>query len=905
MQSRAEFAKFKLSGVKVAALMLDANSNLSPTSAPRPPLPQVDLAKWPPDDDGPAVPPAPGGGFPGSYDMGDGNFKKGRFNPVIILIGIAAVGLAAFLLFFGIKQDSEKLTVEQAEEQKKQIFVLPKAEQIPLWRKWAASDASDELRAEALKQLAWAKDPEGVQLAIKALSYPSEPIQAMAATALAEYGRPMGEPARDALLTALKPAGKGAKPQIAWALVVLGDTRAFDDVMALYRLGHLSQVQRLGGGVAFDPAKIIGLVPLEKLASMAGDESPAVRQLVASVLSDNAEPKWTDTLIRLVKDKDPDVAKQAAPGLGRIGDAAAREPLIEALKAADKDNRKKFLEAIRDGIGTEGLILALRAVSEDEKLAWYQTKQVFDLIHDYKNGGQGLNDPKGANALYAYIDSKPHIHFQWRAAISLAAIGDVRAVPTLAKRLRMDPLKIYSDQHDWEMELKRDDNERVIAARMIADLAMMHPDKKKLIAEQAEDALIFWIHELPSPHANGLRALAAMESTKDIEALRNWANPKVPLPKEGQQPPMPEEFVVAQSALRYEGWMKDARAWSVLERSLNARKQQRNEYDITQDGLMQGGLAILGMSLNALATGAADGFSEWRDHRAFKWLLDFVDDVKNNEHSRLSACSALAWVAEKDDFLEIAKRIQQYGGQEKSDQFRRACLLETLIQRPVPGTAPALIQLMNEQSALETRHQVARAIAKGGFDQAIEQKLTEMMSNEVLMNDAALALILGGSPETAARTVAQYANKSKPALDELGELWYRSFGYWSTEDLESGLLFKYVDNAEAISRVSIHLTPQEWARVMLIRQLDNLVFDNGPHSFTRTVLRNRLYEMARGNDEAKRAGAIRALKFMKEQGVLLALRSEQGPAGQLARDAYFELMNPKVVSGVAMPDDQK
>lgn len=886
--------------------MLDPNlPNLPPASASRPPLPQVDLAKWPPDDDGPAFPGPPGGGFPGSYDMGDGNFKKGRFNPIVILIGVLAVAGAAAFLLIGFKQDAEKLTIEQGEERKKAIFVLPKNEQIPQWRQWAASEASDELRSEALKQLAWAKDPEGVNLAIKALSYPSDPIQSMAATALAEYGRPMGEPAKDALLAALKTAGKGAKPQIAWALVVLGDTRALNDVLALYRLGHLSTVQRLGGGTAFDPQKIVGLMSLDQLAGMAGDESPAVRQLVATVLSDNAEPKWTDVLIKLVQDKDPDVARQAAPGLGRIGEARAREPLIDAMKQADKDSRKKFLEALRDGIGTEGLVLGLRSVSsDDEKLAWYQTKQIFEMINDSKNG-QGLNDPRGGNALYQYIQSKPHIHFQWRAAVAMAAIGDVRAVPTLAKRLRMDPLKIYSDQHDWEMELKRDDNERVVASRMIADLAMLHPDKKQLISEQAEDALIFWIHELPSPHANGLRALAAMESTKDIEALRKWANPNVPLPKEGQQPPMPEEFVVAQSALRYEGWMKDPRAWGVLEKALTARKRERNEYDITLDGLMQGGVAILGMSLNALATGAADGFNQWGDHKAFKLLLDFVDDVKNNERSRQAACAALAWTAEKEDFLEIAKRIQSYGGAEKSDQFRRGCLLEALIQRPVPGTAPALMQLMTEQSSLETRNQVARAIAKGGFDQSVEQKLFEMMNNEALVNDAALALILGGSPETAARAVAAYANKPKPALDELGELWYRSFGYWSTEDLEAGLIFKFVDNAEAISHVSIRQTPQEWARVMLTRQLDNLLFDNGPHSFTRVVLRYRLWQMAKGSDETKRNGAIRALKFMKEQGVLLALRDEQGPVGKLARDAYFELMNPKVVSGVAIPDDSK
>jgi HEAT repeat protein len=882
--------------------MLDPNlPEITPARNPNPPSPRVDFAKWPPDDDMPGVP-AGGGGVPagGGYDSGDGNFKKGRTGPIAILIGLLAVGGLGAFLMLGAKQDAAKLTVEQGEQEKKQIFVLPKNEQGAKWREWSMGEkslSSDEVRMEALKQLAWSKDPEGVKAAIDALSYPTEPMQAMAATALAEYGRPMGEPARDALLAALKKAGPGAKPQIAWALVVLGETRALDDVMQLYRLGHLSKVQRLGGGVAFDTDKIVQLVSLDKLASMANDESPAVRQLVATVLSANAEPKWTETLIKLVQDKDAEVARQAAPGLGKIGDRHARDPLIEAMKTADKDSRNKYLEALRDGIGTEGLVLGLAAVTQDdEKLSWYQKKQIFDMI-------DALNDPRGGNPLFAFIESKPHIHYQTRAAIALAAIGDVRAVPTLAKRLRMDPLKIYSDQYDWEMMLKRDDNERVVAARMIADLAMLHPDKRPQIAEQAEDAIIFWIHEQPSPHANGLRALAAMESTKDIDALRKWANPNVPLPKEGQQPPMPEEWVVAQSAMRYVGWLKDQRSYGVLEKALTARPR---ELDVTMDGLQVGGVAILGMTLRALGVGAADGLSEWRDHKAFKPLFEYIQEPKNNEQSRMQACAALAWVAEKEDFIEVAKKIQEYSTEEKPDQIRRACFLETLIQRPVPGTASALMSLMTPGAAVETRHQVARAIAKGGFDAAIEAQLFQMMSNDALVNDAALALMLGGTPDTAARAVAQYANKPKAALDELGDLWYRSFGYWSTEDLESGLIFKFVDNAEAISKLSIRMTQQEWARVMLMKQFDNLAFDNGPHSFTRVVLRYRLWQMAKGDDAVKRAGAIRALKFMKEQGVLLALRDESGPVGELARAAYFELMNPKVVlDGVKVPDEPK
>ncbi|HEX6271903.1 MAG TPA: HEAT repeat domain-containing protein [Polyangiaceae bacterium] len=900
----------------------------NPGPAPKPvspPIPHVDLAKWPPDDDvpgGPAMPGIPAGGGYGGYGGGDGDFKTGRFKPAVIIVGIVAViGFVAFL-GFGMKKDAERLTIEQGEAIKKDIFLLPKTEQIAKWREWAAKESSDEVRSEALKQLAWARDPQGVPLAAAALVSPSDAVQGMAALALAEYGRPMGEGAKDALLASLKTAGPGAKPQIAWALVVLGDTRAFDEVMNLYRLGHLAKVQRLGGGSAFDPSRIVALVSLDKLAAMADDPSASVRQLVATVLSGTGDPKWTDVLIKLVKDKDAEVARQAAPGLGRIGDAKAREPLVAALKGVDKESRTKYFEALRDGIGTEGLVVALEAApTEDDptetrpqpgKAAWYFRKQLLNMIYvveptETMKKGQGLNDPAGADALFKYIETNPHVHLQTHAALALAAIGDVRAIPTLAKRLRMDPLKIYSDQYDWEMALKRTDDERVEASRMIADLAVIHADKRAQIAEQAEDAVIFWLHERTQPHANGLRALAAMGSTKDIEAMRKWAAPDVPLPKEGQhEGGFPPEWEIAQSALRYVGWLKDEQSWREFEKALTARPK---DLDVTMDGLYKGGLAMLGMALRAIGVGAAEGMSQWRNNKGFKPLLEYIEEPKNNEQSRKAACAALAWVAETDDFIEIAKKIDQYKGNERPDEFRRECLLEALIQRPVPGTANALFSLMTPQSAIETRHQVARALAKGGFDAGIEAKLFEMLKVEELMNDAALALMLGGSPDTASRALAAYANKPaaarKPALDELGELWYKSFGYWSTEDLEAGLLFKYVDNAEAMSRISIAQTPQEWARVMLEKQFDNLLFDNGPHSFTRVVLRKRLLDMAKGNDEAKRAGAIRTLKFMKERGVLLALRNTSGPGQEAARLAYFELLNAKVVQGVTMPDDGK
>src|SRR5687767_15510394 len=92
--------------------------------------------------------------------------------------------------------------------------------------------------------------------------------------------------------------------------------------------------------------------------------------------------------------------------------------------------------------------------------------------------------------------------------------------------------------------------------------------------------------------------------------------------------PMPEEWVIAQSAMRYVGWIKDQRSYSVLEKALTARPK---ELDVTMDGLMVGGVAILGMTLRAIGVGAADGMSEWRDHKSFKPLFDYINEPKNNE----------------------------------------------------------------------------------------------------------------------------------------------------------------------------------------------------------------------------------------------------------------------------------
>jgi HEAT repeat protein len=871
----------------------------APARAPRKqkPPPALQFAKWPPDDDVPGGPPVPAGGGGGANFADDGNFKRGRVNPVTIIVGLLIVLGGAAALYFGFKQSEQKMTVEAISKEKKNIFVLPQKDQVPLWRKWALAPSPLALQQEALMQLAWNNDPEGVPLAIKALGQGDHRINGVAAQVLAHYGLPKAESGKGPLLEALKKADASDKPQIVWALVTLKEPQAFTEAMGQYREGALSKVERLGGGAAFDPEMLAKLVPLDELAKLADDPSPSVRQLVATILARNAEPKWTSTLVKLVKDKDVEVGREAANGLGKIGDESARQPLLEALRNADKDNRQKFLEALRDGIGGEGLVLALESIKADPaETYWFQTKQIFEMLRE-------LSDPRAADALVKWIEkAKPTLHWQGEAGTRLAEVGDIRAAKYLGERMRAEPAQLYKQEAFWEADegghLSRTDLPRVVASRMLADLAVIHIDKKDELKAAAEDSVLFWIKSRPQPHANGLRFLATVRSEKVLPSMRDWAFPKAELPKEGQQPPFPTEFETAQSALRYIGRMKDDNSFAKLLAQFKRKKDSKT--DITQEGLNGAGLAMYGMALRAVGYGAAQGLAEWGDSRAQKPLMDLIEDEMWHEEARQAACDALAWCADDKTMTEVAKKAKDYASKkEPKKQLIGACYASTLSLKPVPAAVPELISLLSSELDPAVRFAFARAIGVSGFDAAVEAKLFEKLQDVEVRNAAALALILGGSSDVAARTVAMYGDFGQDALNDLKDHYFNAFGYWSDEDFKRGNLYRWVANAEAITRVKVNDAPQDWARQRLQSQFDNLKFDNGPHSETRVVLRYRLYQAAKTGEPAQRKGAIDTLKFMKERGVLMALRHEAGETGDMAKRAFHELMNPKAV----VPED--
>jgi len=834
-----------------------------------------------------------------AFPAEDGNFKRGAFKPVAIVIGLLLAGGAAAFILLGAHQEAASLSKDEVNKEIREIELLPRAEQIPRWRKWAAVDNESRLEQEAFVNLAWAKDKQSIPDMIKALASPDHAVRGVAAMALVDFGSPDADAAKPVLLKALQEADASDKPQICWALVALKESSAFDAIMAEYRLGHLAAVQRLDGFPAFDAVALANLVQIDKIAALSGDESESVRQLVATTLSQTGKAEWADTLIKLVQDKSIEVAREAAVGLGKIGSDKAMQPLVDALSKADKESRAKFLEALRDGVGAPGLVLALKTVNREKADSEkFQTKQIFDMLKD-------LEDPRGGDALYAYIQSNPKPHWKLEAAMRLAEIGDVRAAEVLGWRMMQDPLKLYNDV-DWP-ELRRDDNERVYAARMLSDLAILHPEKRDYFIKVAEPGVLDWIDpsNKPQPHANGMRFLAVIASPKAIPMLERWADPKEKLPAEGAQPPFPETWATAQSALRYVGWTRDPKGWAILEKQLHRRMKK---LDVSWDSLMQGGLTILGMTLRALGVGAADGFAQWGDAKAYPDLVSYIEEPMENEQSRMGACFALSWVATNDEMTAVAKKIHDITKTDVKANLLRTCYLETLVHRPVPEAGATLMDMLTPASSdLEVRNQVARAIGMGGVTPSMVQPLFAKLGDVSLKADAVLALILGADADTAARAMATYNDPSIPAeaMEELKDIYNKTFGYWSDKNYENGDIARWVTNASALAHVKVHDQLQDWPRAILGRNLvESIEVDNGPHSMTRVQLRARLLADAKGANDVKRVEAIAILKFIKEKGVLMALRNEPGATGDMARRAFFEVMNPKA-SGQGVPEYAK
>ncbi len=668
---------------------------------------------------------------------------------------------------------------------------------------------------DTLETHARAQDDEGLRLANAALASKSRDERMRGLAALLEYEPVKVQPALDVISErALHGADDDEKAEAAWVLVHAGDMRVANAALGAYESGALQRVKKLGGSSAFD---------LQALA----------RLVAASTIS--AEHK-----------------------------ESRRKLLHAALSSADSKTRVAIAHALADGEESSvPLITAMESLDPQHE---------FGVLEHLFQRVKALADPRAADALARYADHATHPHFRTEAALRLAELGDLRAAPHLAWRLGEDPTKLYDAGDPNVMSFTRDDRERVACARMLGELAIMHPESLASLREIGQPAVMTWMSSHAQPHSNALRFLALVDPSAPALLLK-LANPSDAIPQPGATS-FPDTFATAQTALRWLGRTHAPPAWEVLTKQL-ARKPA--SFDASMDALMKGGAAISGMTYRALVYGAAEGLSELGDRKAVPLLVKVADDPTQNEQARLEACNAAAYLTDARGRAEIVAKVRAAVGDRKRELVR-ACWLNGLSQRPSPVQDAPLVSMLAPKVEPESRHQVARLLGQGGLAPAERAKVVDLLKDKALVHDAALALLFGGDKDSLAKVFAAYTPgeaddaPAAPPIEPLRQLYAQSVPVLTEDLYESGALARMAQIAVAARDVTLRGGKQEWVLQGLAYQLrQSGEFDAGPHTTTRVRLRARLLADAKGSDTQKRDDAILLLWVLGERASLESL----------------------------------
>lgn len=578
----------------------------------------------------------------------------------------------------------------------------------------------------------------------------------------------------------------------------------------------------------------------------------------------------------------PAPPSSAGPEAQEERPAASPERILAALEKANSDEWSKLLDELVERFGGPGLVQALDVVVDraPPEKAFFQTAHLMRLLRE-------LADPRAADPLVRWLEAKPRwMHWQGEAGIVLATVGDVRGAKYLAARLKVDPQTLYNEEHFWEADegghLSRTDLPRVVAARLLADLAVMHPDKADELKTAAEDAVLGWAKDGSVPHANALRFLAAVGSQKALGHLRAWAFPKKPLPSRGAQPPFPVEMEMAQMGLRYIGLIRDEPSFPKLLAQLQRKTDKK--LDITQDALSSGN-AMLGMALRALGHGASQGLAHFADPRAQGPLVAFIEDETWHEEARLAACEALAWCADDATRASLIGKIKaQLSRKTPGADFIASCYGDVFVMRRVAANASDLVDLLAKGIPAGVRGQAARALAGIALDRPAQARLEAKLGEKELRADAALALLLGGSGPVA-RLLGAIDGFDAAEKEELQRrVQHATGGFLADDDPGHARLIRWERRAGEAAAVTSGGKAQTWVREALVAGLRNVMYDNGPHSVTRPVLRHQLLRQAQ-TDAANRRGAIGVLALLEERGVLMALAAQPNETAEMARRA--------------------
>lgn len=602
------------------------------------------------------------------------------------------------------------------------------------------------------------------------------------------------------------------------------------------------------------------------LVSACGAPPPISAPLTMNAPSASAVPKPSATVPTAeVATVDPAPAWKPPP---------APEGLIRELAKASADRREQILDELTARHGGAALVAALPALDDKAVEArWAWRRRVFDAI-------DRCGDPRVGEALAAYGatlgapasatkangkafdgESSLRAYERTRVGFALAQVGDLRALPGLIERLGLDPTVVHAAERFWESDagghLSRTDNLRVSSARMLAELVDANPRAPASTWIDAERAVFAWVDQKPQPHTNAMRFLSRVRSERGLRALRKWAFPPDPIPKEGAMPPFPRAFEIAQSALTFLA-AADPQAES---RVVGQLTRKPVDFDGSMGALMSGGAAMRGMVLRALGYGAAAGLAHAREAASIDALWKVARDPKTHEEVRLTASEALGSIGELALLQRaLTEAVAHSAGVTPEDALMSELMFTMVQQAAQPKLASDLLTLLERAPSGPAAVGASLALSLTPLEEADRIRLVGVLGRAPAHAEA-LCAALWATDVDAAVLAQQHAKLSAAELTTFDDRLFRTTSWAGRDARAPERIARWAQRARAFARSS----KSDKAESALRAGLEN-ISPSGP-DWTRTGLRRALIALARTGDQ----GAVIALANWPEPGPLLAL----------------------------------
>jgi HEAT repeat protein len=664
------------------------------------------------------------------------------------------------------------------------------------------------------------------------------PIRAHAARAISQIGSPAGDSAAPALLAALPTCDVTDRAPVVWALAVLHQQAASDAIIEEFAAGTLQ------GMDGFDARVVQQVLGVERLSSadLTDHQSTGVRTLVAQALAEAATPDVIAPLSHMIAHEQQLQEAETGEGADHAGHDSVIRACVSGLgRVGDARAAGPLFTLMQRNPSMRNAVLdALRHSTGARGLSVLLAQASDDATRtDLVVMLRATHDPAAADALATQLGTADE-HLRIEAASGLAEVGDVRAVPVLVQLAQSESLETGRDALDMLM------------------LAHTPEEVPALTPMLSDDRFL-------GRRASVLRVLGRSGVTD--------AGREISQHLEGDD--------IASAALALAELNYDAGYDTLMHMIPRPRDVDFSAY--------QGMAGVPHEMEYNNRTAAVRAIGRYGRPESAEALMAIIEDPQDDIRLRNDAGLALGAVATDEIIEQVIAKVQDSA----LDAAARRFYLGALWQHPSRVVAQRLMDLMtNAATSSDVRHPAAIAIGYAA-DPANDARLVQLLEDETLGFDAAIAICLGGSGEagTALLTKLGEDEDMRQSLqDALMNAENDFFNLVTSELWDSGEVYRRMRVARILND-GVGDNRQGYAWSELTTRLE--AGWSGIHGLTAPEIRARMLRDLEGTDADNRALIAHAFGSMNELGLLMAARDAGGNGAEEARAVLTELSRPQ------------